>query len=82
MHVDLCHLPLQHAGHDRLNLGRILRRGVHDHLARFFGNGNRRIRFEIEVLLPADLEFTAKPMRSTRQRIARVATCDPPLRGR
>ena len=42
------------AGDDVLRLRRILRRSVHRHLVAFAGKGERRLAFEIEMLLPAD----------------------------
>ena len=42
------------AGDNVLGLGRVLRRSVHRHLVRFAGKGERRLAFEIEMLLTAD----------------------------
>ena len=42
------------AGDNVLGLRRVLRRSVHRHLVRFAGKGERRLAFEIEMLLTAD----------------------------
>ncbi len=47
----------EHARDDDLRLGGMLRRGVDQHLAALVDVGQRRLSFEIEVLLPADLHF-------------------------
>ena len=44
-----------------------------DHLARFAGNGERDLAFEIEMLLPADLELALEPMRRGGKRALDVA---------
>ena len=60
---DLMLADAEHLGDDDLNLGRILRRRVDDHLALLAGIGDRGLRFEIKLLLAAAVEHAAQPVR-------------------
>ncbi len=64
----------ENARDDVLRLRRVLRRSVHRHLVAFAGKGERRLAFEIEMLLSADCELTLKPARGFVDRGGRVAT--------
>ena len=77
---DLVLADAEHLGHDGLNLGRVLRRRVDDHLALLAGIGDRRLRFEIELLLPAAGEHAAEPVRRGGQLLVDVAASDAPPR--
>ena len=53
---DLVVSHAQHLGHHGLNLGGVLRRRMHDHLPLLARIGDGRLRFQIELLLPAARE--------------------------
>ena len=63
LHGDEGVRQAEHARDDVLDLGRILRRAMHGHLARFAGDGERGLPLEIEMLLAADAEDALEPMR-------------------
>ncbi len=70
---DLVHRHAEHFGHQLLHLGGVLRRGVDDHAAVFGGHHRGHLRFQVEVLLPADVQRTGQPARRARQCAGRVA---------
>ena len=47
----------EHMGDDVLHLGRVLGRGMDEHVAVLAGDGERDLAFEVEMLLPADAEL-------------------------
>ena len=70
----------EHLGNERLNLGRILRRRMNEHLPLLAGVGNRRLRFEIELLLAARRELATEAIRRRTQLGIDVAAGDAPQR--
>jgi hypothetical protein len=54
--ADGVHRKTQRLGHLVLDLGRVLGGGMDDHVAPLLREGERGLPFEVEVLLPADLE--------------------------
>ena len=70
----------QHLGDERLNLGRILRRRMHDHLALLARIRDRRLRFEIKLLLPAAGECAAQSVRRGGELRIDIAATDSPTR--
>ena len=56
LHDDLVGRQLQQVGDDGLHLGGMLRGGRHEHRAVLARLRPRRLRFEIKMLLPAQLE--------------------------
>jgi hypothetical protein len=58
---------------DVLRLRRVLRRSVHCHLVALAGKGERRLAFEIEMLLSADCELALEPARGFVDRAGRVS---------
>ena len=62
----------EHLRDDVLQLARVLGRGVDQHVV-LAGNGERHLAFEIEVLLPADMEGAGEPARARRERRRAVA---------
>ncbi len=61
---------------DVLHLGRVLRRSPDRHLAPLAGRSHRDLSFEIEMLLPADVELAFEPMRREAKRRLHVAAAE------
>ena len=59
---DLGQLQLQCVGHDGLDFRRVLRGRLDYYRARFAGNGDGGLRFEVKMLLAADMQFAGKPV--------------------
>ena len=57
-----------------LHLGRVLRGAVHQHVAILAGDRHGDLPFEIEMLLPADIDAARKPQRRRRQRGIGIAS--------
>ena len=66
----------QQAGADVLDLGGMLGRGMNDDVAVLAGQGEGHLAFEIEMLLAADAELGAQPVRRAVQRGIGIATQD------
>ena len=62
----------EHAGDEVLYLRRMLRRGVDPHLLVLAGDRERRLPFEIEMLLPADAHTAFEPVRGCCNRGPRL----------
>ena len=77
---DLVLPDAQHLGHDGLNLGRVLRRGMDDDLPLLARIGDGRLRLQIELLLPTAGEHAAEPVRRGGQVRVHVAAGNPPQR--
>ena len=73
---DLVHVQAQRLGHDVLRFGRILRRGMDDDLSFLARIGERRLRFEIKLLLAQIVEHAGEPMRGRLQCGLRIAAAD------
>ena len=67
------HRHAQSLGNLVLNLGRMLGRGMNDHVASLLWQGTGSLAFQIEVLLPADIDRTLDHMRRSRYRSGRIA---------
>ena len=76
---DLVHADAECLGDDVLRLRRALRRGVDHHLAVLTGDGERRLRLEIQVLLPEIAKHPGEPVRRGGERSLGVAAVDPAL---
>ena len=63
----------EHLGHDELDFGRVLRRGVNDDLTLLAGIGDRRLRFEVKLFLAEVVEYAREAMRRRFQRGSRIA---------
>ncbi len=76
LHGDVVRGQAQHVRHDVLGLGRVLGAGLDEDLAALVDQGQRGLGLQVEVLLPADLEFAAEPVRGRLQSGGRVAAAD------
>jgi hypothetical protein len=56
-----------------LDLGRVLGGGMHDHVAALLRQGERGLAFEVEMLLPADLDPALDHVGRARERRVHVA---------
>ena len=79
LHGDLVRGQAEHVRHDVLGLGRVLRAGLHEDLAVLVDQGQRGVGLQVEVLLAADFEVAAEPVRCLLQPGGRVAAADRPL---
>ena len=57
LHGDLVARHAQHVGDDLLRLARVLRAGLDEDLPVLVDEGERRVRLQVEVLLPGELEL-------------------------
>ena len=57
LHGDLVARQAQHVRDDLLRLARVLGAGLDEHLPVLVDQGERRVRFQVEVLLPGELEL-------------------------
>ena len=79
LHGDLVRRQAEHVRHDVLGLGRVLRAGLDEDLPVLVDQRQRGLGLQVEVLLAADLELAAEPVRRRLQRGGRVAAADRPL---
>ena len=79
LHRDLVSGQAEHVRHDVLGLGRVLRAGLHEDLAVLVDQRQRGVGLQVEVLLAADLELAAEPVRRLLKPGGRVAATDRPL---
>ena len=59
----------EHVRHDVLGLGRVLRAGLHEDLAVLVDQRQRGLGLQVEVLLAADFELAAEPVRRAGGRV-------------
>ena len=71
-----CACRPEHVRDDLLGLGRVLRAGLDEDLAVLVDQRQRGVGLQVEVLLAADLELAAEPVRAPAQRGVRVAAAD------
>ena len=76
LHGDLVRGQAEHVRHDVLGLGRVLRAGLDEDLAVLVDQRQRGVGLQVEVLLAADLELAAEPVRGPLQPGGRVAAAD------
>ena len=79
LHGDLVGGQAEHVRHDVLRLRRVLRARLDEDLAALVDQRQRGLGLQVEVLLAADLELAAEPVRGPLQRGGRVAAADRPL---
>ena len=73
LHRDRAAGQPQHVRYDLLRLGGVLGAALDEHLPGLVNVGQRRVRFQVEVLLPAALELAAVDVRGLRQPRRHVA---------
>ena len=66
----------EHVGDDVLHLGRVLGRGMDEHVAVLAGDGERDLPLEIEMLLPADAELAGDLARRADHLLRRLAALE------
>ncbi len=72
----LMHAHAERLGHDVLQLGRVLRRGVDEHLSLLARIGQRRHRLQIEMFLAQIMKHARQSMRRRGQRRFRLAAAN------
>ncbi len=76
LHGDVVVVEAEHVGDDLLRLGGVLGAALHEDLAVLVDQGQRRVRLEVEVLLPSHLGHAAEDLRRAGQTTLDVAAGD------
>jgi len=71
--ADGMHRQAQRVGHLVLDLGRVLGRAMHQHVAAFLRQDQRGLAFQVEMFLPADLDPARQAVRCGGQRRVDIA---------